>query len=314
MYQKSKKTEEALAAAAGRENVLIGEPLARHTSFRIGGPADYFVTPSNEEQIRAVVRICRENAIPFFVIGNGTNLLVSDTGYRGVILQIYRNFSEIRIEGCTISAQSGALLSSIAQAARKEGLTGLEFASGIPGTIGGAAVMNAGAYGGELKDVVKTVRLLDIANDKTDILTAEEMQFGYRTSIVSKKERIVLGAELELEKGDPQEIQDRMEELRQKRVSKQPLDVPSAGSTFKRPEGYFAGKLIMDSGLAGFRVGGAMVSPKHCGFVVNTGGATAEDVLSLIRQVREKVFREYGVMLEPEIRMLSCGPDEKTGS
>ena len=241
--------------------------------------------------------------VPCYVIGNGSNLLVSDDGYRGVILQIYRSMSGISVQGNIIRAQAGALLSAIAAKACENSLTGFEFAAGIPGTIGGASVMNAGAYGGEMKDVLKSVTVLDSAGQIRRI-DRENLEMGYRTSIISREGYITLEAEIELSAGNPEEIRARMDDLRIRRVTKQPLEYPSAGSTFKRPEGYFAGKLIQDAGLAGFQVGGAKVSEKHCGFVINTGNATAADIHSLMRQVSAKVEEKFGVALEPEVKRL----------
>lgn len=292
-----------LKEAAGDACVWEQEGMKKHTTFRIGGPADLFAAPTTQEAVAEVIRICREQNYPFYIIGNGSNLLVSDDGYRGLILQLYRNFSEILIEEDEIRVQSGAMLSVIAKRALEAGLTGFEFASGIPGTIGGAVVMNAGAYGGEMKDVLTEVTVLTKENEIRTI-PAAELELGYRTSAVMKNGWIVLGAKIKLQKGDPQAIRARMEELKEQRVTKQPLEYPSAGSTFKRPEGYFAGKLIMDAGLRGFSVGDAQVSEKHCGFVVNKGNATAQDVLELIRQVTEKVKEQFGVTLEPEVKML----------
>ena len=292
-----------LKEAAGDACVWEQESMKKHTTFRIGGPADLFAAPTTQEAVAEVIRICREQNYPFYILGNGSNLLVSDDGYRGLILQLYRNFSEILIEEDEIHVQSGAMLSVIAKRALEAGLTGFEFASGIPGTIGGAVVMNAGAYGGEMKDVLTEVTVLTKENEIRTI-PAAELELGYRTSAVMKNGWIVLGAKIKLQKGDPQAIRTRMEELKEQRVTKQPLEYPSAGSTFKRPEGYFAGKLIMDAGLRGFSVGDAQVSEKHCGFVVNKGNATAQDVLELIRQVTEKVKEQFGVTLEPEVKML----------
>ena len=297
------KLIELLWEAAGRENVLEQEMMNKHTTFRIGGPADYFVAPDTAERAAAVVRVCREQHLPFYVIGNGSNLLVSDCGYRGLIMQLYKNFSRIEVDKEVLKAQSGAMLSVIAKKALGCGLTGFEFASGIPGTIGGAAVMNAGAYGGEMKDILTEVTVLTREGEIRKI-PAEELKLGYRYSVIPENGWIVLGAALKLEKGDPEMIRQKMEELKTKRVEKQPLDLPSAGSTFKRPEGYFAGKLIMDAGLRGFSVGGAQVSEKHCGFVVNKGNATAEDVRKLITEVSARVKAQSGVSLEPEIKML----------
>lgn len=287
----------------GTEQVLIQEPMKNHTTFRIGGPADCFIRPQDAGQVERILHICRENGMPWFVLGNGSNLLVSDQGFPGVIIQIFRNMSTIRVNGERLVVQAGALLSAVASRALKEGLSGLEFASGIPGTMGGAVVMNAGAYGGEMKDVIESVTVLD-GDGKVRCLTREELQMGYRTSLVKKEGYTVLEAVLKLEQGDPAVISARMEELKEQRVSKQPLEYPSAGSTFKRPEGYFAGKLIMDSGLRGFQVGGAQISQKHCGFVINTGDATAQDVVQLISQVQDIVYEKFQVKLEPEIRFL----------
>ncbi|HIV13136.1 MAG TPA: UDP-N-acetylmuramate dehydrogenase [Candidatus Pullilachnospira stercoravium] len=288
---------------AGTEQVLIQEPMKNHTTFRIGGPAACFVRPQDAGHVERILHICRENEVPWFILGNGSNLLVSDRGFDGVIIQIYRNMSRIQVSGHHMTVQAGALLSAVAKQALREGLSGLEFASGIPGTVGGAVVMNAGAYGGEMKDVVESVTVLD-EEGAVRKLAREELQMGYRTSLVKKKGYTVLEAVLKLNDGDPAAISARMEELKEQRVSKQPLEYPSAGSTFKRPEGYFAGKLIMDSGLRGFRVGGAQISEKHCGFVINTGDATAEDVVRLIRQVQDIVYEKFHVKLEPEVRFL----------
>ena len=283
--------------------ILEAEPMSRHTTFRIGGPADLFLIPKSIEEIRRTVAVCREEGIPWFVLGNGSNLLVSDKGYQGVVIQLYKGFGEVKVQGCQITAQAGALLSQIAAAAREESLTGFEFAGGIPGTLGGAVVMNAGAYGGEMKDVVKEVTVLT-REGEIRTLQAEELAMGYRTSAIKEAGYIVLSAVLSLEKGDKEQIKARMQELAGMRSSKQPLQYPSAGSTFKRPEGYFAGKLIMDSGLRGYQVGGAQVSEKHCGFVINTGNATARDVRNLMADVQRIVEEKYGVKLEPEVKFL----------
>lgn len=287
----------------GENKVLEQEPMARHTTFRIGGPADYFVELGSIEQIRAAIQVCREENLSWFVLGRGSNLLVSDKGYRGVILSIYKDFQKTEIQGETVTVQAGVLLTTLSGKVLDASLTGLEFASGIPGTIGGAVVMNAGAYGGEMKDIVRKVTVLD-QDGEVRTLTCGEMQFGYRTSLAKKKGYIVLGAELTLKQGEKEKIREEMQTLKAKRIEKQPLEFPSAGSTFKRPEGYFAGKLIMDAGLRGAAVGGAQVSEKHCGFVVNTGNATAADVRELMRQVQGKVQEQFGVHLEPEVRFL----------
>lgn len=285
------------------KRVLCDEPMSKHTTFRVGGPADYFVMPQNTEEVQKVVTLCRENSMPYYVLGNGSNLLVSDRGYRGVIVQIYKEMNRIQIEGTTIRVQAGALLSKIGSAALEAGLTGFEFASGIPGTVGGAVVMNAGAYGGETKDILKSATVLT-PDGAVLTLYNEELELGYRTSVVAKNDYVVLEAEYELSPGEREAIRAKMDELKVQRVTKQPLEFPSAGSTFKRPEGYFAGKLIQDAGLRGFAVGGAQVSEKHCGFVINKGGATAADICELIQQVSDRVMQEFGVRLEPEVKML----------
>ena len=269
-----------LCEIAGKENVRTDEPMKQHTTFRIGGAADYFVSPQTTDQIKNIIDLCKSEAMPWYVIGNGSNLLVSDRGFRGVIIQLFKNFSDLRVEGDRLYVQAGTLLSRTAKKALEASLTGFEFAAGIPGTIGGAMVMNAGAYGGEMKDVTEEV------------------------TVLTEKGYLVLEAVLQLTDGDLKEIRAVMEDLKKKRISKQPLEYPSAGSTFKRPKGYFAGKLIMDAGLRGFQVGGAQVSEKHCGFVINTGDATAEDVTELIRQVAERVKAQSGVTLEPEVKLL----------
>ena len=285
------------------DQILEAEPMSRHTTFRIGGPAKLFLTPGSKEEIKEILKVCREEEIPYFILGNGSNLLVSDKGYDGVVIQLYRSFGKVEVKGTTICAQAGALLSGIASAAREASLTGFEFAGGIPGTLGGAVVMNAGAYGGEMKDVLREVTVLT-PDGEFLTLTKEELHMGYRTSVVKEAGYIVLEAVISLEEGEQEQIRSRMQELAGMRSSKQPLQYPSAGSTFKRPEGYFAGKLIMDSGLRGYQVGGAQVSEKHCGFVINTGNATAKDVRTLMNDVQRIVEEKYGVKLEPEVKFL----------
>ena len=294
---------EKLQKILGEEKVLVNEPMASHTTFRIGGPADYFAVPETVEELEKVLNICKEEQTPYFILGNGSNLLVGDQGFRGVVIQLYKNFDGIKIEGTKVTARAGAMLVRVAKEAGKAGLTGLEFASGIPGTIGGAMVMNAGAYGGEMKDVVTAVTVLT-KDGEVKTLTGEEMNFRYRGSVVEDDGMIVLEAGMELKEGDLEEIQARMAELTVQRKTKQPIENPSAGSTFKRPEGYFAGKLIQDAGLHGFQVGGAQVSEKHCGFVINAGGATAADVMNLMQQVSDKVKEQFGVTLEPEVKRI----------
>lgn len=287
----------------GEERVFTGEAMSRHTTFKIGGPADYFLMPDKDTDVGRIVKICKESAIPYFILGNGSNLLVGDGGYRGAVIQIYKNMSAVTVEGTEITVQAGALLSSVAAAVKNAALTGFEFAGGIPGTMGGAVVMNAGAYGGEMKDVLTEVTVMD---EEGEIVTlpADKLELGYRTSIIKTAGYIVLEAKLQLKEGNPEVIRETMKDLTIRRTTKQPLEYPSAGSTFKRPEGYFAGKLIMDSGLAGYQVGGAQVSEKHCGFVINAGGATARDVRTLMDNVRDIVYKKYGVTLEPEVKFL----------
>lgn len=287
----------------GEDRVFTEEAMSQHTTFKIGGPADYFLMPDKGEDVGRVIKICKEKEIPYFILGNGSNLLVGDGGYRGAVIQIYRNMSSVTVEGNEITAQAGALLSAVAAAAKNASLTGFEFAGGIPGTIGGAVVMNAGAYGGEMKDVLIEVTVMNAEGDIFTLPT-EELELGYRTSIIKTAGYIVLEAKIRLKEGDPEVIRETMKDLTIRRTTKQPLEYPSAGSTFKRPEGYFAGKLIMDSGLAGYQVGGAQVSEKHCGFVINAGDATARDVRTLMDNVRDIVYKKYGVTLEPEVKFL----------
>ena len=294
---------EKLQKLIGEAKVLANEPMASHTTFRIGGPADYFVMPETVEELRDILALCKEEGLPYFILGNGSNLLVGDKGFRGVVIQLYKNFDGLSIEGTRVTAKSGAMLIRVAKEAGKAGLTGLEFASGIPGTIGGAMVMNAGAYGGEMKDVVTAVTVLTKDGDiKT--LTGSEMNFRYRGSVVEDEGYIVLETVMELKEGNLEEIQARIDELSLQRRTKQPIEYPSAGSTFKRPEGYFAGKLIQDANLRGYQVGGAQVSEKHCGFVINAGGATAADVMQLMQDVSDKVNAQFGVTLEPEVKRI----------
>lgn len=287
----------------GAENVFRDEPMRKHTTFRIGGPARFFCLPQSAPQLGQTIEACEKEGSPWYILGNGSNVLVSDAGYEGVVIQLFRNLEAVRIEGCLMELEAGVLLAKAARLAGKAGLTGLEFASGIPGTVGGALVMNAGAYGGEMKDVVREALVMR-KDGKILRLKREELELGYRTSIIARNGYVVLSALLELREGDPAEIETRMQELKEARTAKQPLEYPSAGSTFKRPEGYFAGKLIMDAGLRGYRVGGAQISEKHCGFVINTGDATAEDVMKLIRHVQEEVRRQFGVELEMEVKTL----------
>lgn len=285
------------------ERVKTDEPMRGYTTFRVGGPADFLVEAENKQEIKDVIVLCKAENIPYYIVGNGSNLLVSDEGYRGVIIHVFKNMSRIAVCGNRITAQAGALLSQIAARALDAGLTGFEFAAGIPGTLGGACRMNAGAYGGELKDVLEEVTVLD---DRGEIcsLSAQELEMGYRTSVIAEKEYVVLEAVVALEKGDKEKIREYMLELKERRVSRQPLEYPSAGSTFKRPQGYFAGKLIEDTGLRGFCVGDAQVSEKHCGFVINRGNASASEINELMKQVSDRVEEKFEVRLEPEVRRL----------
>lgn len=289
------------------ENVKRQEPLSLHTTFRIGGPADYYLLPENEGQLLKVVDYCRQKELPHFFIGNGSNLLVSDEGYRGVVISLQKHFKDIAAEetadGTKLTAGAGVLLSSLATRAAEHSLTGLEFASGIPGTLGGAVMMNAGAYGGEICQVLTMARVL-CADGSIREYSNEELAFGYRHSRLMEEHGIVLSAEFFLKKGNAEEIRGKMADFNRRRREKQPLEYPSAGSTFKRPEGYFAGKLIEDAGLKGYRVGGMEVSEKHSGFVINKDHGTAEEALQLIRDVQRIVEEKYHVFLEPEIRFL----------
>ncbi len=294
---------EALYEFIPQENISLQEAMAGHTTFRIGGPADCFVKIETENQLVNALTLFRKNKVPYYIIGNGSNLLVGDTGCRGVVLQIADKMNQIQVNGEEIIADAGVTMSRVARTAWEHGLEGLEFASGIPGTIGGGVVMNAGAYGGEMCQVVTSVRIIDDRGQVQEI-PVDEMAFGYRTSIIKKNPYVVTAVKFKLQKGDKDQIKARMDDFAARRREKQPLEYPSAGSTFKRPEGHFAGKLIMDADLAGLQVGGAQVSKKHCGFVINTGNATAEDVRTLICQVQEAVKNRFDVDLEPEVIFL----------
>lgn len=294
---------EALQKFVPGENIHLQEPMAGHTTFRIGGPADCFLQIENEEQLRKVQRYLNLVEMPYFVLGNGSNLLVNDAGYRGVVLQIGQKMSKVTVMGESVKAQAGAPLSQVARMAMEHGLSGLEFASGIPGTVGGAVMMNAGAYDGEMSQVVTCVRVISRDGEIME-LDRETMEFGYRTSTIRNNSFIVTEVTFELQKGDRDVILAKMEELADRRKQKQPLEYPSAGSTFKRPEGNYVGKLVADAGLRGFQIGGAQVSEKHCGFVVNLGGAAAQDVRSLISEIQKRVKDKFRVDLEPEVVFL----------
>ncbi len=292
-----------LTEAAGKEGtVRAAEPMKKHTTFRTGGPAAFFAAPSCVEDILALVRLCREEEMPYYILGNGSNLLVSDKGYGGVMISTEK-LDGCQTDGCRIRAGAGLLLSRIARKALESSLTGFEFAAGIPGTLGGAVVMNAGAYGGEMKQVLEAVTVLT-REGEVKRLPLESLDLGYRKSCIPREGYIVLEGEIRLEPGSPHDISSKMEELAARRREKQPLEYPSAGSTFKRPEGYFAGKLIEEAGLRGFSVGGAQVSEKHCGFVINRKDASSEDIITLCRQVQERVKMHSGVELEMEVRCL----------
>ncbi len=287
----------------GEDNVLTDEPMSAHTTFEIGGPADLFVIPESTDEVRAVIAACREADVPYFVLGNGSDLLVSDDGYRGVIIGLSDAFTNVSIDGLEMTCQAGVSLREASEMACELGLTGLEFACGIPGSIGGACFMNAGAYDGCIADVLKSVRAI-MPDGSVETIGVEDLALGYRASRIRDEGLLVLTATFRLRKGDSEAIRARMDELAHRRRAKQPLDRPSAGSTFKRPEGHFAGKLISDAGLQGYQVGGAAVSKKHAGFVVNLGGATAADVRAVITHVQDEVERQFGVRLEPEVRFL----------
>ena len=291
---------EAIKTIVDESRIRLQEPMSRHTTFRIGGMAEIFLMPTIKEAVD-VITLCRAKKIPYTIIGNGSNLLVGDKGIPGVVIEFGANASSIEVKENMIHAEAGALLSKVAHKALEASLGGMEFAAGIPGSIGGAVVMNAGAYGGEMKDVLTSVRVMTEEGEIME-LPAEELGLGYRTSIIPEKRYIVLGAVISLTEGKKEEIKAQMDDLRQKRVSKQPLEYPSAGSTFKRPEGYFAGKLIQDAGLKGYQVGDAQVSEKHSGFVINRGNATAADVMQLISDVADKVKEQFGVTMEPEVK------------
>ena len=284
------------------EQILCEEPMSRHTTFRVGGPADYFLMPS-PEQAGDIISLCKEAQMPYQIMGNGSNLLVADRGVRGVVIAFAGPAGQIQVQDNRITAGAGALLSRVARSACQAGLSGLEFAAGIPGSVGGGVVMNAGAYGGELKDVLEWVSVLT-ADGHIVKLDCEELELSYRHSCIPEKGMTVLEAGFFLRPAPEEEIRARMEELKRRRMEKQPLEYASAGSTFKRPEGYFAGKLIMDAGLAGYTLGGAQVSARHCGFVINTGSATAADIIGLIRHVRQKVQEQSGVTLEMEVKCM----------
>ena len=283
------------------ENVVFDEEMKKHTTFKIGGKADAFIKVKSVDEIQKVLDFCKNNGVECFIMGNGSNLLVGDNGIRGVVMQI--DMTDCKIDGEKVTAQSGILMSSLSKKILSVELSGFEFASGIPGTLGGGIFMNAGAYGGELKDIIEEVTYIDEDN-KIKTAKQTELDFGYRHSMFSDRQCVILSCVMNLSKGNYEEIKAKMADFTQRRNEKQPVNMPSAGSTFKRPQGYFAGKLIQDAGLMGYSIGGAQVSEKHAGFVVNKGGATASDVMKLIEHIQKTVKEKFDVTLEPEIRLI----------
>lgn len=300
MISVNKVIYENIIKMVPQENVLLAEPMNLHTTFRVGGEADALIRISKPDELALLLPYFRKLDQAYFILGNGSNLLVSDKGYRGVILQVGELMSQITVSENRILAQSGALLSRVANTAMENGLTGMEFASGIPGTIGGAVVMNAGAYDGEMKQIVSGVSVLDRDGNCMN-LGNRDMEFGYRSSVIKNKSFAVTEVSLCLQNGDRETVKEKMRDFAERRREKQPLTMPSAGSTFKRPQGSYAGKLIMDAGLRGFRIGGAQVSEKHCGFVINLGNATAADIYELMEEIKARVYGQFGIMLEPEV-------------
>lgn len=303
MSESDSPLEWRLRAIVGEENLLVNEPMSEHTTFEIGGPADFYVIPGDFDEVRDVIAACKDAGVDYFVLGCGSDLLVSDEGYRGVIVAVADGLVGVSVEDDEICCQAGVGLREASEMACELGLSGLEFACGIPGSVGGACFMNAGAYGGCMADALKEVRVLLPDGSVVDV-PAGELDLGYRKSRIADEGWVVLSATFGLNPGDPQKIRATMDDLTHQREEKQPLELPSAGSTFKRPEGYFAGKLITDAGLKGYQSGGAAVSKKHAGFVVNVGGATAADVHAVIEHVQDEVERQFSVRLEPEVRFL----------
>ncbi len=296
----STTVQKVLEGFVPAERIFINEPMKKHTTFQVGGNADCLIAVENDEEMKSLLNYLNKIEIPYLVVGNGSNLLVSDDGFRGIILKTKGSYADINVEGDIICAQAGALLSQVAKTAYDHGLTGFEFAAGIPGTVGGGVVMNAGAYGGEMAHVVQQVEIID-KNGETLVMDNETMEFGYRKSAIKNSSFVVSRVTFKLQSGDKEQIKARMDELAAARREKQPLEYPSAGSTFKRPEGYFAGKLIMDSGYRGYTLGGAQVSEKHCGFVINKYNASANDISDLMKEVSDGVYNKFGVRLEPEV-------------
>ncbi len=296
-------TGSRLAEICGADCVQRDVPMAEHTTFRSGGPADFFVTPPNKDSIVALLRFLRKSGTEYLILGRGSNLLIGDKGYRGVVVDTGRALGDIMIEENIICAGAGASLSAVANMAAEASLTGMEFASGIPGSVGGAVFMNAGAYGGEMAQIVSLVELLDPSGELIGV-SGSDMGFSYRMSMAQKEDLAIISVKLRLQTGNKDEILAKIKDLGEQRSQKQPLEFPSAGSTFKRPEGYFAGKLISDAGLSGLSIGGAMVSPKHNGFIINTGNASSSDILELIHEVQDRVRGDSGVSLIPEVRIM----------
>lgn len=294
---------ERLRALTGDKNILINEPMKHHTWFKIGGCADVMVIPENAWTFVSIIKLCRAEDVPCFFMGNGSNLLVSDKGIRGVVIKTHSGLSKVIVDNHILDGQSGVLLSELADIALENSLTGFEFASGIPGTLGGAVVMNAGAYGSEMKNVVIETSYMDEYN-QIRIVTGAEHQFGYRSSIFQGSDKFIISSKIRLQQGEKSQIKAKMDDFNRRRNEKQPLELPSSGSTFRRPEGYYAGKLIEDCGLKGYSIGGAQVSVKHSGFIVNRGNATAEDVISLIEHVQKTVEQKFGVKLETEVKFI----------
>lgn len=292
-----------LIMITGSDNVLVDVPMSEHTSFKAGGPADYYVTPGEAGQLVEVIKLCRHKDVKYHIHGNGSNVLFLDEGYRGVVISIGHNMSDVNVDGNVVTAQAGISLAKLANVAADAGLSGLEFASGIPGLLGGGITMNAGAYGGEIKDVIITALVYN--NDKIISLNRDELELSYRKSVIQDKNYVVLEACFKLQYAPIAEIKAKMKDYNQRRRDKQPLEYGSAGSTFKRPEGCFAGKLIEDSGLKGFKIGDAMVSEKHAGFVVNIGNAASADIMNVIRHVQDEVYNKHGVVLETEVKLIT---------
>lgn len=285
------------------DSVRKNEPMSEHTTFRTGGNADYFVIPSDRNIFIRLLHYIRQTEREYFILGKGSNILVGDRGYRGTVIDTSGMMNNVSIEGEVIRAEAGAGLGNVANLAAEASLTGMEFASGIPGSIGGAVFMNAGAYGGEMSQIVTSVEVMD-ASGKVKSLAGSEMEFAYRASVAQRENLPIIAVEMRLHRGRKETIKERIRELGIERAKKQPLEFPSAGSTFKRPEGYYAGKLISDAGLSGLTIGGACVSPKHNGFIINLGDATSEDILNLINEVKDRVRAGFGVELVPEIKMI----------